>query len=175
MRKSCCHCLFHLLTKLRYQFLYSFNHSTIFCYVILNICDFFQEILSYGCSINIIIHLFNCVFYQVFLAHPLQPYYPPPVHGISNGMDNSTNRSLGLAQMDPNSTEAPSNFPESFLMENQPNTALLSVILTLGTFFIAYFLKQFRNSKFLGRSVSCSSLNPGNLSGIPRSDLIYFF
>ncbi|XP_025113828.1 band 3 anion transport protein-like isoform X2 [Pomacea canaliculata] len=35
----------------------------------------------------------------------------------------------------------------------QPNTALLSLILTLGTFLIAYFLRIFRNSKFLGRSV----------------------
>ena len=36
----------------------------------------------------------------------------------------------------------------------QPNTALLSVILCFGTFFIAYFMKQFRNSKYLGRPVS---------------------
>ncbi|CAG5130391.1 unnamed protein product, partial [Candidula unifasciata] len=36
---------------------------------------------------------------------------------------------------------------------NQPNTALLSLILIIGTFLIAYFLRVFRNSKFLGRSV----------------------
>lgn len=35
---------------------------------------------------------------------------------------------------------------------NQPNTALFCTILTLGTFAIAYYLKMFRNSKFLGRS-----------------------
>ncbi|XP_046996664.1 band 3 anion transport protein [Schistocerca americana] len=35
---------------------------------------------------------------------------------------------------------------------DQPNTALLCLILSLGTFFIAYYLRQFRNSKFLGRS-----------------------
>lgn len=35
---------------------------------------------------------------------------------------------------------------------NQPNTALFCTILALGTFFIAYYLRQFRNSKFLGRS-----------------------
>ena len=33
------------------------------------------------------------------------------------------------------------------------NTALLSAILMFGTFFIAYFLRIFRNSKFLGRNV----------------------
>lgn len=35
-------------------------------------------------------------------------------------------------------------------MSAQPNTALLSTILMLGTFFIGYFLKEFRNSVFLG-------------------------
>ncbi|CAG0879882.1 unnamed protein product [Darwinula stevensoni] len=35
---------------------------------------------------------------------------------------------------------------------NQPNTALMSTILMLGTFLVAYFLRHFRNSKFLGRN-----------------------
>ncbi|XP_045178660.2 anion exchange protein 2-like isoform X2 [Mercenaria mercenaria] len=35
---------------------------------------------------------------------------------------------------------------------NEPNTALLSTILIFGTFLIAYFLRIFRNSRFLGRS-----------------------
>ncbi|KAG0710364.1 Anion exchange protein 2 [Chionoecetes opilio] len=35
----------------------------------------------------------------------------------------------------------------------QPNTALLSLILMMGTFIIAFKLKHFRNSKYLGRSV----------------------
>lgn len=37
---------------------------------------------------------------------------------------------------------------------NQPNTALFCTILSLGTFAIAYYLLLFRNSQFLGRSVS---------------------
>lgn len=37
---------------------------------------------------------------------------------------------------------------------NQPNTALFCTILALGTFAIAYYLRLFRNSQFLGRSVS---------------------
>uniref|UniRef100_A0A674ILK2 Anion exchange protein n=1 Tax=Terrapene triunguis TaxID=2587831 RepID=A0A674ILK2_9SAUR len=32
----------------------------------------------------------------------------------------------------------------------QPNTALLSLILMLGTFFIAFFMRKFKNSRFLG-------------------------
>jgi hypothetical protein len=39
------------------------------------------------------------------------------------------------------------------VVKMQPNTALLSLILTIGTFLIAYFLRIFRNSKFLGRRV----------------------
>lgn len=35
---------------------------------------------------------------------------------------------------------------------NQPNTALFCTILTLGTFTVAYYLRIFRNSHFLGRS-----------------------
>ncbi|XP_056642113.1 band 3 anion transport protein isoform X1 [Diorhabda sublineata] len=35
---------------------------------------------------------------------------------------------------------------------NQPNTALFCTILTFGTFAIAYYLRMFRNSQFLGRS-----------------------
>ncbi|KAK7576242.1 hypothetical protein V9T40_012528 [Parthenolecanium corni] len=37
--------------------------------------------------------------------------------------------------------------------KNQPNSALFCMILSLGTFFLAYYLRHFRNSKFLGRSV----------------------
>ncbi|KAJ8957007.1 hypothetical protein NQ318_012174 [Aromia moschata] len=35
---------------------------------------------------------------------------------------------------------------------NQPNTALFCTILTFSTFAIAYYLRMFRNSQFLGRS-----------------------
>ncbi|XP_062258870.1 anion exchange protein 3 [Platichthys flesus] len=45
--------------------------------------------------------------------------------------------------------------PDTLLHEdgpvfNQPNTALLSLVLMLGTFFVAFFLRKFRNSRFLG-------------------------
>ncbi|PSN37985.1 Anion exchange protein 2 [Blattella germanica] len=47
--------------------------------------------------------------------------------------------------------------------QNQPNTALFCLILALGTFFIAYYLRQFRNSKFLGRSLQVpEGLSPSN-------------
>ncbi|KRT84572.1 hypothetical protein AMK59_2894, partial [Oryctes borbonicus] len=44
------------------------------------------------------------------------------------------------------------NCKEDTLPRNQPNTALMCVILALATFTIAYYLRLFRNMKFLGRS-----------------------
>ena len=44
---------------------------------------------------------------------------------------------------------------------NEPNTALLSAILMFGTFFIAYFLRIFRNSKYLGRTIRNALGNSG--------------
>ena len=38
------------------------------------------------------------------------------------------------------------------LNKPQPNTALLSAILMFGTFFIAYFLRGFKNSQYLGKT-----------------------
>lgn len=62
--------------------------------------------------------------------------------------------------MDPsaNNTSVSTNYTELVISHpapaNEPNTALFCTILALGTFFIAYYLRHFRNSKFLGRSVS---------------------
>ncbi|XP_014681091.1 PREDICTED: anion exchange protein 2-like [Priapulus caudatus] len=47
--------------------------------------------------------------------------------------------------------EVERHHPEN--LKNQPNTALMSTVFMIGTFFLAYFLKNFRNSKFLGRSL----------------------
>jgi hypothetical protein len=52
-------------------------------------------------------------------------------------------------------TEAP--LPNG-IRKGQPNTALMSTVLMLGTFVIAYFLRHFRNSHFLGRSVRTQQL-----------------
>ncbi|XP_078259387.1 anion exchange protein 3-like [Rhinoraja longicauda] len=45
------------------------------------------------------------------------------------------------------------NFTEEMIVLMQPNTALLSLVLMVGTFFTAYFLRKFRNSRFLAGSV----------------------
>uniref|UniRef100_A0A8D0CJJ0 Anion exchange protein n=1 Tax=Scleropages formosus TaxID=113540 RepID=A0A8D0CJJ0_SCLFO len=50
----------------------------------------------------------------------------------------------------------PDLFHQNYLADHhspklmQPNTALLSLVLMLGTFFVAFFLRKFRHSRFLG-------------------------
>ncbi|XP_051870161.1 anion exchange protein 3 isoform X3 [Pristis pectinata] len=53
----------------------------------------------------------------------------------------------------PASTQATANYTQDMMVQMQPNTALLSLVLMVGTFFTAYFLRKFRNSRFLGGSV----------------------
>ncbi|XP_076327328.1 band 3 anion transport protein-like [Tachypleus tridentatus] len=90
--------------------------------------------------------------YKVFISHPLLPdYCPSPTIETQNTtsllwFENTTDYRL-LTNV--TSEDFPSS---SELPINQPNTALLSLIMMIGTFFIAYFLRQFRNSKFLGRN-----------------------
>ena len=38
-------------------------------------------------------------------------------------------------------------------VEGQPNTALLSTIMVLGTFLVAFYLRKFRTSYFFGKKV----------------------
>jgi len=74
----------------------------------------------------------------VFTEHPLLPFYPPE-GALEAELD------LNASALPP--TEGPPG------PRNQPNTALLSLILMLGTFLIAFFLRKFRNSRFLGGKV----------------------
>ncbi|CAG9818590.1 unnamed protein product [Phaedon cochleariae] len=89
------------------------------------------------------------VFY-LYTKHPLMGDYCVANSTAGNSTagnstaSNSTagNRTVGDA-VKRDDVEVPSN---------QPNTALFCTILTLGTFAIAYYLRMFRNSQFLGRS-----------------------
>lgn len=53
----------------------------------------------------------------------------------------------------PNDTTTANGFHDDQLVFNQPNTALLSLVLMIGTFFLAFFLRKLRNSRFLGGKV----------------------
>ncbi|XP_051839433.1 anion exchange protein 3 isoform X2 [Antechinus flavipes] len=105
------------------------------------ISPFTQEIFAFLISLIFIYETFHKL-YKVFREHPIQGEYP---------QDSDLQRALESDQ-DLNSTALPTTEgpPGS---RKQPNTALLSLILMLGTFFIAYFMRKFRNSRFLAGKV----------------------
>eukprot|EP00070_Physeter_catodon_P036155 XP_028343049.1 anion exchange protein 3 isoform X3 [Physeter catodon] len=98
------------------------------------ISPFTQEIFAFLISLIFIYETFHKL-YKVFTEHPLLPFYPPE-GALAAELD------LNGSALPP--TEGPPG------PRNQPNTALLSLILMLGTFLIAFFLRKFRNSRFLG-------------------------
>ncbi|XP_038216460.1 anion exchange protein 2 isoform X2 [Zerene cesonia] len=84
---------------------------------------------------------------NLYRMHPLGYDYchknnittaPPLLNGTLTG------------NMTSNVTAVPAPVPTG--MPPQPNTALFCTMLTLSTFIIAYYLRIFRNGKFLGRS-----------------------
>ncbi|CAJ1078751.1 anion exchange protein 3-like [Xyrichtys novacula] len=89
------------------------------------ISPFTQEIFAFLISLIFIYETFSKLF-KVFHEHPLMAIYPT-----------DSTPATGLRDYD-----GP--------VYNQPNTALLSLVLMMGTFFVAFFLRKFRNSRFLG-------------------------
>ncbi|XP_041662702.1 anion exchange protein 3 isoform X2 [Cheilinus undulatus] len=89
------------------------------------ISPFTQEIFAFLISLIFIYETFSKLI-KVFQEHPLMAIYPT-----------DSTPTIGLRDY-----EGP--------VFNQPNTALLSLVLMMGTFFIAFFLRKFRNSRFLG-------------------------
>lgn len=110
---------------------------------------------------------FCCFFFQTFHEHPLVLDYCSHAKNISSNDTLSLNGSLPLIVNSTNTGYSFGNLTNheetsdhhiysghKDEVKNMPNTALMSTILTLGTFLLAYFLRIFRNSKFLGRRVS---------------------
>nr|XP_015830585.2 anion exchange protein 3 [Nothobranchius furzeri] len=89
------------------------------------ISPFTQEIFAFLISLIFIYETFSKLI-KVFQEHPLMAVYPT----------------------DASTTDTLQNFEGPVF--NQPNTALLSLVLMMGTFFVAFFLRKFRNSRFLG-------------------------
>ncbi|XP_070569674.1 band 3 anion transport protein-like isoform X2 [Ptychodera flava] len=95
--------------------------------------------------------------HKIYVKHPLLDDYCFD-ELLHDDLDNSTNHtwlqystvSVTLNYSVPPSS--PTSYKDS-LPENEPNTALLSTILTLGTFFIAYFLRKFKNGRFFSNRV----------------------
>lgn len=135
---------------------------------------FTQEIFS---ALITLIYIFETgmKLVSVYQRHPLlSDYFYEDMPGVdsiyANIMNSNTNstqifnttNALSIAQHQPLNTSL-QNGDESTVFHmlishdktgkiNQPNTALFCTFLTLGTFTIAYFLRVFRNSHFLGRT-----------------------
>ncbi|KAB7506472.1 Band 3 anion transport protein [Armadillidium nasatum] len=87
---------------------------------------------------------------HIFKMHPLASdtvcFYDANHTKIMSGM-------LVNGSLHNGTNEEGEEIEDSDILVNQPNTALLSMCLMIGTFLIAWKLKKFRNSKFLGRGI----------------------
>ncbi|XP_026832524.1 anion exchange protein 2 isoform X1 [Drosophila erecta] len=120
---------------------------------------FTQEIFSALITLIYIVETFMKLI-SIYKENPLLSDYnlPPPTlvaheHATNGSLLNATaGVTANITQMVMNisTTAMPMGPPP--LPKNQPNTALFCTILTLATFVVAYYLKLFRNSHFLGRN-----------------------
>ncbi|XP_024859073.1 anion exchange protein 2 isoform X2 [Kryptolebias marmoratus] len=90
---------------------------------------FTQEIFSFLISLIFIYETFAKLV-KIFKEHPLQNYH----HGNDTGSSSLSNYTVIAAS------------PGKVVGE--PNTALLSLVLMAGTYFIAFYLRKFKNSSF---------------------------
>uniref|UniRef100_UPI003AAAE0E8 solute carrier family 4 member 1b (Diego blood group) n=1 Tax=Centroberyx gerrardi TaxID=166262 RepID=UPI003AAAE0E8 len=107
------------------------------------ISRFTQEIFSILISLIFIYETFAKLG-RIFKAHPLVLNY----HHLNSTVDNPWHPVVIKEQIYDNAT---GNMTVATTTVNRayPNTALLSMCLMLGCFFIAFFLRQFKNGTFL--------------------------
>ncbi|XP_013387963.1 anion exchange protein 2 isoform X2 [Lingula anatina] len=140
-------------------------------FLIRYVTRFTQEIFASLISLIFIYEVFNKLV-SVFMRHPFLPKYPDhydlPDKNVSAHLLHNANGTAAEGTIPfllQNNGEINTSYVEvsggkEMIVPlpgqepaNQPNTALMSFILMFGTFCIAFFLKGFRNSKFLGRGV----------------------
>ncbi|NXD18518.1 B3A2 protein, partial [Nothocercus nigrocapillus] len=96
---------------------------------------FTQEIFAFLISLIFIYETFSKLA-KIFQEHPL--------HGCLKAND-SDGEAAGNASVALGNSTWGRSAPK---VTGQPNTALLSLVLMAGTFFIAFFLRKFKNSRF---------------------------
>ncbi|XP_054986607.1 anion exchange protein 2 isoform X2 [Sorex araneus] len=105
---------------------------------------FTQEIFAFLISLIFIYETFYKLV-KIFQEHPL--------HGCSVTNSSEEGAEPNATWARPESTLSLANGSSAeragpALPQGQPNTALLSLVLMAGTFFIAFFLRKFKNSRF---------------------------
>ncbi|NXD31652.1 B3A2 protein, partial [Spelaeornis formosus] len=101
---------------------------------------FTQEIFAFLISLIFIYETFSKLA-KIFQEHPL--------HGCLS--TNGSTEAWGNGSMPVTNSTALASSPatrSATKVTGQPNTALLSLVLMAGTFFIAFFLRKFKNSRF---------------------------
>ncbi|XP_039982294.1 anion exchange protein 2b isoform X2 [Xiphias gladius] len=96
---------------------------------------FTQEIFSFLISLIFICETFIKLG-RIFKEHPLKRC----------SLDNSTDG--GISTENITLVLNNSSLPVTLKVQGEPNTALLSLVLMAGTFFIAFYLRKFKNSAF---------------------------
>ncbi|XP_051969655.1 anion exchange protein 2b isoform X2 [Xyrauchen texanus] len=102
---------------------------------------FTQEIFSFLISLIFIYETFSKLL-KIFQEHPLKRCSA----GIVD--QNGTMYNSSVDSFTSSSLSANSSTPETVNVIGEPNTALLSLVLMSGTFFIAFYLRKFKNSAF---------------------------
>uniref|UniRef100_A0A671PCP1 Anion exchange protein n=1 Tax=Sinocyclocheilus anshuiensis TaxID=1608454 RepID=A0A671PCP1_9TELE len=103
---------------------------------------FTQEIFSVLISLIFIYETFSKLVKVIFQEHPLRRCSATVVDA-NNSTHNSSMEDVTSSPLASNSTT-----PETVKVVGEPNTALLSLVLMSGTFFIAFYLRKFKNSAF---------------------------
>ncbi|XP_065051881.1 band 3 anion transport protein-like isoform X2 [Rhopilema esculentum] len=120
------------------------------CYLVEYFSRFTEEVVSVLISF---FFLYEAVYFliKVFKEHPLKLSYESLEQAdliekyFVNYTEQICNISLPELVRNESITEAPSLSPNNV---GRPNTALMSLVLLIGTFLIAFFLRKFRNSHF---------------------------
>lgn len=102
---------------------------------------FTQEIFSVLISLIFIYETFSKLA-KIFQEHPLRRCSATVVD-VNNSTYNSSMEDVTSSPSASNSST-----PETMKVVGEPNTALLTFVLMSGTFFIAFYLRKFKNSAF---------------------------
>uniref|UniRef100_A0A8C2Q868 Anion exchange protein n=1 Tax=Cyprinus carpio TaxID=7962 RepID=A0A8C2Q868_CYPCA len=106
---------------------------------------FTQEIFSILISLIFIYETFSKLA-KIFQEHPLRRC--SATVDVNSSTYNSSMEDVTLSPLALNSST-----PETVKVVGEPNTALLSLVLMSGTFFIAFYLRKFKNSAFFPGSL----------------------
>ncbi|KAK5905951.1 hypothetical protein CgunFtcFv8_001857 [Champsocephalus gunnari] len=117
----------------------AFEGSFLVCFI----SRFTQEIFSILISLIFIYETFSKLG-RTFKAHPLTLNYDH----VNTTVENPWHPKVEEMAMYDNAT-GNTTVVVNIIKPSYPNTALLSMCLMLGCFFIAYFLRQFKNGTFL--------------------------